>query len=761
MTQDYSQQQYRFEWQLATDAGFSVNVRTVIEPISDFISANLTTLPNNTTTTSTELIGAISELFTGTWFIRARSLGAGGSVGPWTAGHQFTVSHPPVAGNLVPTGNQIIVLDPSNLATVSWQFSDPSPYDSQTAYQVVVEVNDTLASVADTGKVTSTSQQASVTIPTPNKNTLLRWRVRLWDSDDVSGPYSSDHLFIAADAPDPDILAPIGTVTDGTPIVSWDPGVTGDQLQTSFQVLVTQGNLVLHDSGWLFGDDTSYQIPLGILHNATDYSITVRIRDNFGLEGFDTEAITTAWTPPASPTGLMVYLSEYARRGFVYLVQDINEIDEDYVKYNLYRRKYGEPTWTLVTEWTDAVATPLVYRDYLVGSGETYEYTVTQVIDSFGDFMESAITADQVFAVTPQTDKYWLLDPEEIETESLPLFSVTAEPFVDEYEQETYQVIGRGRHTDYGDRLGYAGSLSCQLRDRVSTGVEITNHALNPAMQIISAGSTVPDRWYVVEQGGPINYLAGLGHTTDPSPTGKILVPEIFVIDMPDGAIIQLEQQLELPELPLAVVGNTVSFSVWVYDETPLGSGTQWRLEMAVLDAGFNVLASMGSHTLSPIEFYTSSALGSPDYNNPTGPLTGVWRRLSIALTWPAGAPAYLHYKVGARNSSGGLKTGGFRVAGAQVEIGAVRPYVDGNQLGALWLGEPQFAPSYTSGDYTARQQRLALEAMRQRKRSIFIRNPFGDIFRASTGNISVDRIAGTGRTEFTDIEIPYSEVYE
>jgi hypothetical protein len=50
---------------------------------------------------------------------------------------------------------------------------------------------------------------------------------------------------------------------------------------------------------------------------------------------------------------------------------------------------------------------------------------------------------------------------------------------------------------------------------------------------------------------------------------------------------------------------------------------------------------------------------------------------------------------------------------------------------------------------------------MRQRKRSIFIRNPFGDIFRASTGNISVDRIAGTGRTEFTDIEIPYSEVYE
>jgi len=192
-----------------------------------------------------------------------------------------------------------------------------------------------------------------------------------------------------------------------------------------------------------------------------------------------------------------------------------------------------------------------------------------------------------------------------------------------------------------------------------------------------------------------------------------------------------------------------------------MGTNTQWRLDMSVLNVSETVLASSGSHLLSPFEVYTSEGVGTPDYLNPSDPAVGIWQRFKIDLNWPSGAPDHVRIAVGARNNTGGPVTNGFRVVGAQLEIGTVTPYVDGDQLGAKWLGVPSFAPSFSDGQYSGRQQRLNLEELKRLRRAVYIRTPFGDIFRASTGNISVTRIPGTGRTEFTDIEIPYTEVGE
>jgi hypothetical protein len=63
------------------------------------------------------------------------------------------------------------------------------------------------------------------------------------------------------------------------------------------------------------------------------------------------------------------------------------------------------------------------------------------------------------------------------------------------------------------------------------------------------------------------------------------------------------------------------------------------------------------------------------------------------------------------------------------------------------------------AGGLTARQQRENLIALRDEQRSVYLRNPFGDVWQVAMGNIGVGRIAGVALAEYVDIELPYSEV--
>jgi hypothetical protein len=73
-----------------------------------------------------------------------------------------------------------------------------------------------------------------------------------------------------------------------------------------------------------------------------------------------------------------------------------------------------------------------------------------------------------------------------IPNNSFPLYQVNADTFEDEYEEATYNVIGRGRHMDFGDRYGYSGQLTCQLRPRQIGGIERWNWIINPASHMLT-----------------------------------------------------------------------------------------------------------------------------------------------------------------------------------------------------------------------------------------------------------------------------------
>jgi hypothetical protein len=59
----------------------------------------------------------------------------------------------------------------------------------------------------------------------------------------------------------------------------------------------------------------------------------------------------------------------------------------------------------------------------------------------------------------------------------------------------------------------------------------------------------------------------------------------------------------------------------------------------------------------------------------------------------------------------------------------------------------------------TAREQRLRLDAVKQSKGFVYLRNPFGDIFKADLQGFTVDRVAGVGAQEYATVTIPYIEV--
>ncbi len=64
-----------------------------------------------------------------------------------------------------------------------------------------------------------------------------------------------------------------------------------------------------------------------------------------------------------------------------------------------------------------------------------------------------------------------------------------------------------------------------------------------------------------------------------------------------------------------------------------------------------------------------------------------------------------------------------------------------------------------TDGASSARAQRLALQNLADSGTELFLRNPFGDLWKVWIGDVTYSLVAGTGSTEVYDIDFSYTEV--
>jgi hypothetical protein len=443
----------RAEFQIARDAAFTSNLRTILEPGGDARVSGATT----------EAVSGAAELFQGTWYIRARALNtSGGQYSDYTATNTFTVSHPPTAINLTPTGGAIRQFGTTGNMTTNWNFSDTSPTDVQTAFQATVERNSDGVVLYDTGKQAGAAQGYTFVIASQYKGVLLRWRVRLYDSDDVLGAYSAYQTFIIDDAPTVAITAPAdaSTIQSGQPTVSWT--YAGTRAQANYRVVIRAGSTVVHDTGVVASAATSYTPSGTVLVNNTVYTVQVTVSDTGALSSTATNTFTTTFAIPTAGS-FTVNAANFNDLGRVRITWTNGTRETEWTGWLVYRRRVGG-VWGLVYE--NRLDLPnYTFDDYYPASGVAYEYAVVQEVVRFGATLEG----NKVPQTTPvlYTQYYWLIHPDDA-ARVYRLDHVTSDSFTDEYQEETFNIIGRGRKKDYGTHLGVSGSISASIHESLN-----------------------------------------------------------------------------------------------------------------------------------------------------------------------------------------------------------------------------------------------------------------------------------------------------
>jgi len=464
-------------YELATDASFTQNV---ISETINFVSKGFYnqqagesyTWPTGTNSTTMGIYETL--LKQGTWYLRVRAAGSSSMPNSsYAATKTFTVSHAPAVTVVSPSSGQFAVL--TSVINFRFNATDAWSADTVSAYQILVENNSTGANIIDTGKVAQAlplgSSTIALAVSAAYLDVTLRWRVRVWDSTDTASTYSSYGIFTPVLAPAVTITSPLDseTIATGRPKFDWTVGLSLGR--TVSKSLLTVRDIDLGEIVWQreYGAGVLTATPSQpILVNGLIYSVTLDVTDSKNITGTATNTFSTSFVSP-DPIAYNVRQEDLNDLGYVQVEWVEAVLDEGLIAWHVYRKEMPTGEWELIQQITDLGARS--YNDYLVESGKSYMYSVTQLADRFGDVLESPV-GTTVTGGNPEAEgrvvdatvqMYWLICLARPElTTALP--GVIDEPSTLEYESESYTLIGRGRHVDYGDRLGYSGSLTIQVR---------------------------------------------------------------------------------------------------------------------------------------------------------------------------------------------------------------------------------------------------------------------------------------------------------
>lgn len=243
--------------------------------------------------------------------VRARSKDTNGAYSEWSAWQAFaTNAAPTTPTSLQPNG----AVTGNTTPTLSWTHNDPNG-DAQTEAEVELEEVGG-STVTGYGPKTLTQSGGTHTITetlTSSPATEYRWRVRTKGTSGPGfGPWSDWVTFTVATAPQftVDTPAPAAVVTAPALTVDWTmTGGSGTQQSYRVRIYAEDQTTLVHDSGVQSGTDDEYTLASGILKTGREYHVRVSGEDTLnqaaqsGLIGF-----STAWTPPATITGLQVQM---------------------------------------------------------------------------------------------------------------------------------------------------------------------------------------------------------------------------------------------------------------------------------------------------------------------------------------------------------------------------------------------------------------------------------------------------------------------
>ncbi len=446
------------EHQWATNAGFSTGVQTYLEPDS-MLSTNPTTAYGWPNPTGPWLQPQ------GTWYYRVRAIDQSGVYGSYSAVSTVTVAHVPTTYAHTPAGGgtAAYTLTP----TLSWSFSDPWSQDSQSKFQVQLWKASAPGTVLDSGLITSTSMfyQFTSGLDSTWKDTELRWKVLVQDSDGVSSGYSVEKSFYLSDRATVTITSPTAAqvITTSAPLFTWTTTGTRSRTQAQWKADINNVTLgtIVSSSGWQNGTTLQWQTPAPTILIGTNYSVTVTVVDSLGLSSSSTNAFTATYVSPTT-AAFSADATLYPTKGLVTVDWSGATLDGSFYAWRLYRRPTGTAAWALLGEF--ASPTTRTYKDYLCPSQQSQDYAVVQVDMSFGVPTEGTYSP---VAVVATALSYQLVCPSN-DSLNLTLFAVTAENFGDEQEMASINLIGRGRRVEYGTNFGATGTITAAFKNDVT-----------------------------------------------------------------------------------------------------------------------------------------------------------------------------------------------------------------------------------------------------------------------------------------------------
>ena len=415
----------------------------------------------------------------GTIYARYRSVDVHGLRSPWApidpANYsQFVVAHPMSAAVKGPKSGGVIS---SSVAApeFSWSTVDGWAADKQSAYQIIIESSAGVVQY-DSGKVTSTAKSTTVS-GLPSSSDVKKWKVQVWDTDNQTAGYSAYSTFVYA-AP-PAFTSVTVSATLPTPTFTWsyDPA-SGSGGPVNYSIWVadaTTGDLVyISDTITSTSLTGTHTTPLPILYNNKNYSAIMFVTDAIGGKGQSPIVnFTTAWTPPATISGVVLDTSSFTTKGVVSVSWSTANQDASFLRYSVWRQPaVGDPVLVGTTANGKPTAT-LAMMDLMAPVGEALSYYVTQDSNYYGRVISSMPGFTGGGTPVLDGDYYWLLAPElqgadpsvySAGVNALQLWHVTADSFSEEYEEETLNLIGRGRKKEVGTRYGFTGELALSLR---------------------------------------------------------------------------------------------------------------------------------------------------------------------------------------------------------------------------------------------------------------------------------------------------------
>lgn len=236
----------KIEFNLAQDAAFTSDLRSIVEPDANYRYFGSTTAavpPPVSVSIALSGVGA-QKLYSGTWYMRSRVVSDLGQVSSWSPNTQFVVSHAPSALTRGPNAGDLIAFGASGNITYTWTMTDSEPTDVQSAYRLIVQRLDTGTTVTDTGKVTSSVNSVTSSLSSSLLDVPLQWSVALWDSDNIQGPFSNPVAFMVSQPPAVRVTTPTdgSTVATAAPAIGWSATFLGSRTQRAFRVSAIVAN---------------------------------------------------------------------------------------------------------------------------------------------------------------------------------------------------------------------------------------------------------------------------------------------------------------------------------------------------------------------------------------------------------------------------------------------------------------------------------------------------------------------------------------